>query len=133
MSVSNLYLGRLPEDPAREYSLAGESVASFALRCPVSAAPPGVGRPGETSVLVAVQATGALAEEVLGQLRAGDRVLVAGSLAASPPDPDRLGASDVLVHAQHVGLDLDTGGWHRDPVPVRVGETAPTGHPEYHW
>lgn|GEM_PF-6957967 len=133
MSVSNLYLGRLPDDPTRDYTLGGEPLARFALRCPVSAAPAGLGRPGETEVTVGVRATGDLAERVLAQLRAGDRVLVAGALAASPPDPARRGASDVLVEASHVGLDLDTGGWHRDPVPVGAAEHAATGHPEYHW
>ena len=72
-------------------------------------------------------------EEILAK-QDGDRVLLAGGLASAPPDAARHGATDVYLAASHIGLDLTTEGWHRDP-PVAVGAApAPAlAHPEYHW
>ncbi|GAA3517358.1 single-stranded DNA-binding protein [Actinocatenispora rupis] len=133
MSVSSLYVGRIPDGPVRDYTLDGALLARFAVCCPVCTAPPGItGGTTEDEVSITVEAAGPLAEEVLRHLRAGDRVLVVGGLASSPPDPTRRGATDLYVRAVHVGLDLTTAGWRRDPVPVPSGAAA-TGHPEYHW
>jgi hypothetical protein len=136
VNVSTLYVGRVPDAPVRDYTLDGALLARFALCCPVSADPTG-GTDGGTvdEVTIAVQAAGPLAEHVLRHLRAGDRAIVVGGLAESLPDPTRRGATDLYVRATHVGLDVTTGGWHRDPVPAGLGElrVPVEHHPEYHW
>ncbi|HEY3505644.1 MAG TPA: hypothetical protein VGN37_23015 [Actinocatenispora sp.] len=136
MSVSTLYVGRVPDAPVRDYTLDGALLARFALCCPVSTDSPGITGGAEADeVTITVQTAGPLAEHVLRHLRPRDRVLVVGGLAESRPDPTRRGATDLYVRATHVGLDVTTGGWHRDPVPAGLDElTVPAEHhPEYHW
>ncbi|MGA8114318.1 MAG: hypothetical protein WCA46_11695 [Actinocatenispora sp.] len=136
MSVSSLYVGRLADNPVRDYTLDGSPLARFLLCCPAAANPArpvGTEGPGgaDDEVAIAVQAADTLAELVLRDLHRGDRLLVVGGLATSPPDATRRGATDLFVRASHIGLDVTTGGWRRDPVEAAPVSTA--FHPEYHW
>ncbi len=135
MGIASLYLGRVADNPMREYTLDGAPLARFVLCCPADG---GDGRPsfGEPptepdEVHIAVETSGELADLALRNLRRGDQVLVFGGLATSPPDPGRRGATDLYVRAQHIGLEVTTDGWHREPeapAPVSTGS-----HPEFHW
>jgi single-stranded DNA-binding protein len=131
MTVSSVYVGVLADDPAREYTVNGAPVARFPLSCVV---PPEAARYAG-NVAVTVETDGELAELVLRDLRAGDRLLVVGDLAVSPPDPGRHGATDLYVRARHVGLDVTSTGWHRDhPMPPAAAVLEErTADPSVHW
>jgi single-stranded DNA-binding protein len=136
MTVSSVFVGVLADGPAREYTMDGAPVARFPLSCPV---PPGMGRyveRGTEQVSVTVEASDELAELVLRELRAGDRLVVVGGLAVSQPDPGRHGATDLYVRASRIGLDVTSTGWHRDhtagPPAVDAVRRTDVGA-RFHW
>lgn len=130
MTVSSVYVGVIADGPAREYTVDGAPVARFPLSCDVL---PDPGRYAG-NVAVTVEVAGELAERVLRDLRGGDRLLVVGELAASPPDPFRRGATDLYVRAHHIGLDVTSTGWHRDrPAPPAVPAANASADPSVHW
>lgn len=123
-TVPTLYVGALAANPERDYGLDGAPVARFTLRY--------AGDAGHET-RIPVQADAGLAELVLRDLRGGDQVLVVGSLGTMPPDAARRGATDLCLHADHIGLELTAPGWRREPAPATGSVVdVPVGG-AHHW
>jgi hypothetical protein len=124
MALSSVHVGKLTADPVKGDS--SGPVARFTVVCPVGQQErAGAGE----SVLVEVETSGELADEVLATLRADDEVIVVGQLGGTVRAPAGQGLA-VRVLASYVALELAAASARRpvgvpdDPrQPVPVGSS----------
>ena len=121
MALSSVHVGKLVADPVKGHG-AGP-VATFTVACATDE--DGVeAAAGDPAVLVEVETSSGLAEEVLATLRADDEVIVVGRLGG--PAPARGRHPVVCVRASHVALELADATARRAGA-VRVDPWQPVG------
>jgi hypothetical protein len=130
MSLSSVHVGKLIADPVKGHGTG--PVARFTVACPAVQVGVEDGT-ADPAVLVEVETSSGLAEEVLAILRADDEVIVVGQLGG-PVRPPRGRHPVVCVRASHVALELADATVRRSGA-VRVDPRQPvaSGVSELPW
>lgn len=122
MSLSSVHVGKLIADPVKDDGTG--PVARFTVACEDSDADT------DPAVLVEVETSSGLAEEVLATLRADDEVIVVGRLGGSARSHGRHPV--VCVRASHVALELADATARRGPR-VEPWQQVGSGVSELPW
>lgn len=126
MSLSSVHVGKLIADPVKGDG--ASPVARFTVAC--ADEDRAVDTAADPAVLVEVETSSGLAEEVLATLRADDEVIVVGRLGGSARSHGRQPV--VCVRASHVALELADATARRGPR-VESWQQAGSGVSELPW